>query len=255
MPEFDLGGCWPLWEQFAPDERRFQCSRTWTTDPAYRDPAVRPGYREKPSVLHTPMVCGRTRGRRDGVGRVSSRPPNVHRLAGAPAGRPRGSWQRTRCDTGHTSLAPFPREALVTRRPPLPSRAASQAGDTAHCTAPCPTAAPLPLEWRAEWDRELAASAARPGASQVLPPPLPRRVHSGHVRHQCPPALTGPRRPCRAVPSARTWWVALELPDEADLPRVLRRHVGRRGPAAQVAWRPARGARVWWRSHKDHIKD
>ena len=66
VPEFDLGGCWPLWEQFAPDERRFQCSRTWTTDPAYRDPAVRPGYREKPPVLHTPMVCGRTRGRRRG---------------------------------------------------------------------------------------------------------------------------------------------------------------------------------------------
>ena len=27
--------------QFAPDERRFRCSRNWTTDPAYRDPAVR----------------------------------------------------------------------------------------------------------------------------------------------------------------------------------------------------------------------
>jgi len=110
VPEFDLGGCWPLWEQFAPDERRFQCSRTWTTDPAYRDPAVRPGYREKPSVLHTPMACWRT------------------------------CWTPT---------------GLV-------------AGDTAHCTAPCPAAAPLPLEWRAEWDRELAASAARPGASQDL---------------------------------------------------------------------------------------
>ena len=41
VPEFDLGGCWPLWAQFAPDERRFRCTRTWTSDPAYRDPAVR----------------------------------------------------------------------------------------------------------------------------------------------------------------------------------------------------------------------
>ena len=158
--------------------------------------------RSPPSCTH-PWSAGAPAGG-DGVGRASSRPPNVHRLAGAPAGRRRGSWQRTRCDTGHTSLAPFPREALVTRRPPLPSRAASQAGDTAHCTAPCPAAAPLPLEWRAEWDRELAASAARPGASQVLPPslkkgafgactssvsscphrtspPLPRRSERAHV--------------------------------------------------------------------------
>ncbi|EOD13037.1 hypothetical protein EMIHUDRAFT_247167 [Emiliania huxleyi CCMP1516] len=120
VPEFDLGGCWPLWEQFAPDERRFQCSRTWTTDPAYRDPAVRPGYREKPSVLHTPMACWRT--------------------CWTPTGLVAANEMRHR----------------------------THAGDTAHCTAPCPAAAPLPLEWRAEWDRELAASAARPGASQDL---------------------------------------------------------------------------------------
>jgi len=144
VPEFDLGGCWPLWEQFAPDERRFQCSRTWTTDPAYRDPAVRPGYREKPSVLHTPMACWRT--------------------CWTPTGLVAANKMRHRT---HVSCT-FPPRAVVTRRPPLPSRATSQAGDTAHCTAPCPAAAPLPLEWRAEWDRELAASAARPGASQEL---------------------------------------------------------------------------------------
>ncbi len=60
VPEFDLGGCWPLWNQFAPDERRFRCTREWTTDPAYRDPSVRPGYREKPIVLRTPMACWTT---------------------------------------------------------------------------------------------------------------------------------------------------------------------------------------------------
>jgi len=60
VPEFDLGGCWPLWAQFSPDERRFRCSRKWTTDPAYRDPGTRPGYAEKPAVLRTPLACWTT---------------------------------------------------------------------------------------------------------------------------------------------------------------------------------------------------
>lgn len=34
VPEFDLGGCWPLWTQFAPDEMMFSCRRSWTSDPA-----------------------------------------------------------------------------------------------------------------------------------------------------------------------------------------------------------------------------
>jgi len=33
VPEFDFGGCWPLWPQFAPDELAFRCNRTWTADP------------------------------------------------------------------------------------------------------------------------------------------------------------------------------------------------------------------------------
>jgi hypothetical protein len=33
VPEFDFGGCWPLWTQFAPDELGFRCSRKWTADP------------------------------------------------------------------------------------------------------------------------------------------------------------------------------------------------------------------------------
>ena len=55
VPEFDLGGCWPLWNQFAPDERRFACSRKWTTDPAY--PSLR-GARQIDG--HSPLACWQT---------------------------------------------------------------------------------------------------------------------------------------------------------------------------------------------------
>jgi hypothetical protein len=60
VPEFDLGGCWPLWGQFAPDEGKYRCKRTWTTDPAYRDPEHPRRYVEKPPVGTVPMACWRT---------------------------------------------------------------------------------------------------------------------------------------------------------------------------------------------------
>ena len=38
VPEKDLLGCWPLWTQFAPDELRYRCNRSWTADPGWHDP-------------------------------------------------------------------------------------------------------------------------------------------------------------------------------------------------------------------------
>ena len=60
VPEFDMGGCWPLWGQFAPDEKKYRCVRKWTTDPAYRDGSSRNRYVEKPRVSTVPMACWRT---------------------------------------------------------------------------------------------------------------------------------------------------------------------------------------------------
>ena len=37
VPEKDLIGCWPLWTQFAPDELRYVCNRTWSADPGLHD--------------------------------------------------------------------------------------------------------------------------------------------------------------------------------------------------------------------------
>ena len=50
VPEFDLIGCWPLWTQFAPDEMRYRCKRSWTTDPGLDQPDA---YRKKGA----PMPC------------------------------------------------------------------------------------------------------------------------------------------------------------------------------------------------------
>jgi len=38
VPEKDLIGCWPLWPQFAPDELKYRCQRTWTQDPGIDRP-------------------------------------------------------------------------------------------------------------------------------------------------------------------------------------------------------------------------
>ena len=38
VPEKDLVGCWPLWGQFGPDELRFRCTRSWTSDPGENRP-------------------------------------------------------------------------------------------------------------------------------------------------------------------------------------------------------------------------
>ena len=53
VPEFDLGGCWPLWPQFAPDELQFECKRNWTIPPEYgrkqhRDREVPPVFQQPP---------------------------------------------------------------------------------------------------------------------------------------------------------------------------------------------------------------
>ena len=55
-----LAAGWPLWSQFAPEELRYKCKRTWTTDPAYRDQANLRAYHEKPVVLRTPLACWTT---------------------------------------------------------------------------------------------------------------------------------------------------------------------------------------------------
>ena len=55
MPEFDLGGCWPLWPQFGPDEMRYMCTRRWTADPGHNLPNafLQPGSTK-------PMPCWQT---------------------------------------------------------------------------------------------------------------------------------------------------------------------------------------------------
>ena len=55
VPEFDFGGCWPLWTQFAPDELALQCSRKWTADPGDHKTAVQL-YR----VRNEPLPCWQT---------------------------------------------------------------------------------------------------------------------------------------------------------------------------------------------------
>ncbi len=52
VPEKDLLGCWPLWTQFAPDELRFRCNRTWTADPGWHDPQ-----RYRSPTHGAPMPC------------------------------------------------------------------------------------------------------------------------------------------------------------------------------------------------------
>ena len=58
VPEFDLGGCWPLWPQFAPDELQFECKRNWTIPPEYGRKQHRD--REVPPVFDAPLACWRT---------------------------------------------------------------------------------------------------------------------------------------------------------------------------------------------------
>lgn len=58
VPEFDLRGCWPLWAQFAPDERRFKCSREWTIDPSYSLGSKSRAH--TPPVEKQPLACWRT---------------------------------------------------------------------------------------------------------------------------------------------------------------------------------------------------
>lgn len=58
VPEFDLGGCWPLWAQFAPDELRYQCRRNWTIPPDYGRQHSRAV--EVPNVFDAPLACWRT---------------------------------------------------------------------------------------------------------------------------------------------------------------------------------------------------
>lgn len=55
VPEFDLGGCWPLWPQFGPDEMRYMCTRRWTADPGHNLPNafLQPGSTK-------PMPCWQT---------------------------------------------------------------------------------------------------------------------------------------------------------------------------------------------------
>jgi hypothetical protein len=91
VPEFDLGGCWPLWHQFAPDEQRFKCTRTWTQDPAYRDPSFRNRYVEKPPVLTSPMACWTTCWTPTG----SNAEDKAHCTAACPPEAPRpNEWRR-----------------------------------------------------------------------------------------------------------------------------------------------------------------
>ncbi|KAL1495357.1 hypothetical protein AB1Y20_016726 [Prymnesium parvum] len=53
VPEKDLIGCWPLWNQFAPDELRYVCNRTWTADPGLHD-------EKRYKAGQAPMPCWRT---------------------------------------------------------------------------------------------------------------------------------------------------------------------------------------------------
>ena len=52
VPEKDLLGCWPLWTQFAPDELRYRCNRSWTADPGWHDPQ-----RYRSSTDGSPIPC------------------------------------------------------------------------------------------------------------------------------------------------------------------------------------------------------
>ena len=83
VPEFDLGGCWPLWPQFAPDEARFRCERAWTSDPSYRTGVS--GAKLKTSSVRMPMACWTScwtpTGGREGARRcMAPCPPANHSL-------------------------------------------------------------------------------------------------------------------------------------------------------------------------------
>ena len=54
VPEKDLVGCWPLWPQFAPDELRYRCTRTWSVDPGLDQPQA---YRSQPQPLPCWQTC------------------------------------------------------------------------------------------------------------------------------------------------------------------------------------------------------
>ena len=131
VPEFDLGGCWPLWPQFSPDERKFLCERTWTIDPAYSLGAPKRSRVHQPPPESAALACWQTCWRPMPQGRLN-------RLASAAK-----SVLGERHHRGIGSNA---------------TGGGSGPIDGFHCTAPCPTAAQaqLPRVWRAGWDRELA---------------------------------------------------------------------------------------------------
>ena len=66
VPEKDLLGCWPLWTQFAPDEMRYRCNRSWTADPGDHSPAK---YRSP--TEGAPMPCWQSCWSRIGSGEPS----------------------------------------------------------------------------------------------------------------------------------------------------------------------------------------
>ena len=108
VPEKDLMGCWPLWTQFAPDELRYVCNRSWTSDPGLHEPR-----RFLSATEAAPMPCWQTcwtpTPRARAVGDVST----AHCTAACPATTTSAVAWRQRWDR---ELASFVGTTLEGRR-------------------------------------------------------------------------------------------------------------------------------------------
>jgi hypothetical protein len=88
VPAKDLIGCWPLWTQFAPDEMRYRCSRSWTSDPGWHRPRA---YLEEGARL----PCWRTCWTLSGAAARDDAPQRPHCTAPCPLDAPPAlQWRR-----------------------------------------------------------------------------------------------------------------------------------------------------------------
>jgi len=156
VPAKDLIGCWPLWTQFAPDELRLRCSRTWTSDPGRSRPRE---YLEGGAQLPCWRTCWTS---------VLEPPrdeePRGDAVRGDGAAGGRGGANRGEAARG----------GLPTRGGPLASGVEEDGHrlqpNGTRCTTTCPPAPlwPSALDWRREWEAALGTFNAEPGIGRDL---------------------------------------------------------------------------------------
>ena len=97
VPAKDLIGCWPLWPQFAPDELRYRCERTWTADPGWHRPK---DFLEGGARLPCWRTCWRPSKDEQGHsrGREHCTPACPSASEGVPAVEWRRKWDATLAD-------------------------------------------------------------------------------------------------------------------------------------------------------------